>query len=204
MNINDWLKYGVELIRVIAWPVTVFLIVKKFEKEIKDLIKDIKISLSFGDKKVVITHEKAEELKQKQEKAIDQAEVKELKEENKRHKDIEKTLLEINENVTKGRDSLFLGHHFEKSYRLIFGSQLTILNLACQHGKVTEAMALAIYRRTIWATSYPYQNYIGFLITSGFITQLNPSDESYSILSVGKLFMDYLISNNIVLNKIPY
>jgi hypothetical protein len=57
------MKDIVEIIKALAWPLTVFSIVLIFKKEVKDLINDIKISLSFGDKKIDLSHDKAEELK---------------------------------------------------------------------------------------------------------------------------------------------
>ncbi len=207
MTFGDWIKitpYIVDIIKAIAWPITVFLIVKKFENEVKALIDHIKISFSFGDKKVDITHEKEEELKQEQESNPEQTRVKDLESENKKHSDIEKNLLELLDNTAKTKDALFLGYHFEKTYRLIFGSQLSILNLAYQHGKITNALAEAIYRRTMWIKTYPFESYIGFLINSGLINQLDPTDQSHDILPVGKAFVEYLNTNNMPLNKQPY
>ena len=75
----------VQIIKALAWPLTVLLIIQKFGKEIKDLINDIRISFSFGDKKVEVTHDKTEELKQKQVNVSDKSEIDKLKEENKKH-----------------------------------------------------------------------------------------------------------------------
>ena len=193
----------IQIIKILAWPLTVLLIVQKFGKEIKDLINDIRISFSFGDKRIEVAHDKTEELKQKQVDVSDKSEIDKLKEENKKHGDIEKSLLELQENTAKTKDAFFLGFHFEKTYRLIFGSQLTILNLMYQHGEITDALVQAIYRRTIWANGYPYDQYIGFLINSGLISQIS-TNQNYSILPIGRAFMDYLNSNNIPLNKQPY
>jgi len=200
----DLLSYFIDFVKAVVWPTTIFLVLNKFGNEIKALIEHIKITLSFGDKKVEITHERAEELKLQQESTPQDSQVKELKEENKKHSDIEKRLLELQENITRDKNALFLGYHFEKTYRLIFGSQLSILNLAYGHGKISDALVAAIYRRTVWASSYPYQDYINFLVNSGLLTQLNPSDGTYSLQPVGKAFIEYLNNNYIPLNKIPY
>jgi hypothetical protein len=199
------MKDIVEIIKALAWPLTVFSIVLIFKKEVKDLINDIKISLSFGDKKIDLSHDKAEELKKGQGLVLEKDEVEQLKEENKKHSDIEKRLLELQENTTKTKDAFFLGYHFERTYRLIFGSQLIILNLAYQHGAIFDPLAQSIYRRTTWANTYPYDQYIGFLISSGLIGQLNSTTNSYTILPIGKAFIEYLIVNNIqIVNKLPY
>lgn len=193
-----------DVIKAIAWPGTVLLIISKFENEIRELINHIKISLSFGGNKVEISHAEAEQLRIDQGSAISKEEAEKLKDENENHRGIEKKLLELNENTTKDKDAFFLGYHFEKTYRLIFGSQLSILKIANQTGFVQDPLAAAIYGRTSWANTYPYKDYIGFLISSGLLGKLDSSNESYSILPFGKAFIDYLQNSGIPLNKQPY
>ena len=204
MNLREWIKDFLELAKIIAWPLVVYLLFQKFQTEIRVLINEIKLSFSFGDKKLELSHKKAEALQQLQEESPNPSKIKELEEENKKHKDVQAKLLELQENTASDKNAFFLGYHFEKTYRLIFGSQLSILKLANQYDKLIDDLALSIYKRTTWATSYPYNEYIGFLINSGLIGPLNPSDQTYSILPVGKAFIGYLAANNLPLNKQPY
>lgn len=203
MGYNMYMFQTIELLKVIAWPITLLIIVWVFAKEIKELINDIRLSFTFGDKKVEIAHDKAEELKQQQT-DVDASEIEKLRTENKKHSDIEKRLLELQENTARTKDTFFIGFHFEKTYRLIFGSQLMILKLMYQHNKMLDVLTRAIYGNTSWANTYPYNQYIGFLINSGLITPLDSNDNSYSILPVGRAFIDYLSNNNIPLDKQPF
>ena len=199
INILDFLS---QVIRGCVWPLVVFLLFKKFEKEIKDLINEVKIRLSFGDKTVEISHDRLQELQQNQE-SPEKSELKELRAENKKNSEIQNILLELQSNTAKEKDVYFFGYYFERSYRLLFGSQIVILNHAYQFGSIRSALAESIHRRTVWKNTYPFNEYINYLVNSEFLS-FREEDDSYIILPVGRAFIDYLNNNSMMLNKQPY
>ena len=123
--------------------------------------------------------------------------------------DVNKKLLELNNKTSNERDIYLLQYYFEMTYRLIFGSQLYILvNLeiqSCMHKKNIED----IYNNTIWILqNYPLNSYIQFLENS-FLIEYKTDEETYYITNLGRLFLNYLRTNNIDLinnniNKVPY
>lgn len=84
---------------------------------------------------------------------------------------------------------------FERTYRLIFGSQLIILkNLyAIPAHSMTEAVLQAIHRRSKYA-DIPFTDYIGFL-TSNLLIGKNEENNSYFLTQLGTEFINYLIQN---------
>lgn len=117
-------------------------------------------------------------------------------------KDREKKLRELQDYTSRDKETYYLGYHFEKTYRLIFPSQMVILNaLKNINAEITDDFAKSIFPNTIWAQQYnvTYDQFIGFLIFSGLIEYNN---NKMKLSPLGRTFMDYLKNNNIHL-KIP-
>lgn len=89
--------------------------------------------------------------------------------------------------------------HFEKTYRLIFGSQLRVLTLLKNNPQVSREQIEAIYNTTIHVGVYSLDLFIGFLENSQLIKKNN--DNTFSLNPLGSLFLDYLVANNMTLNK---
>lgn len=197
MSTEDWIKIVLgffEVIKAVIWPLTALCIVLKFKDQIKALIlKIIKIPTPFGSLE-------AQSQEQENEQEIKNA----LAEEIKSQKRIQSKLVELQENTKKNADLNFLLYHFERTYRLIFGSQLEILDLLSKNRSLSLRFLIMKYRTTNWYPSYLFENYIGFLITSGFVAYDARDSGSYSITPFGNLFLKYLRDNGISLTKIPY
>lgn len=111
----------------------------------------------------------------------------------KLEKEDEKTEKQINPN-----DLLLLEFHSERVYRLIFGTQLGILQLLnMQELNGIAKFALGeIYKQNPISATYPFESYIGFLETNQLI-KFNLLTNSYYITPFGKFFLGYLERNQI-------
>ncbi len=189
----------VELIKIVIWPVIVLIVIiyfiNKFKREIGEQIKKIE-TLYLGKNRIELTKANSKDLKEKQRKTK-KSEIEKFKEKNNKLKNEKESTL-------KDQNLLSLFYHFEKTYRLIFGSQIIIVAFANLQTKISEASARGIYSNTTWINTYPYEQYMGFLINSGLISSLNPTDQSYYIQPLGQEFIRYLTNNNIALTKLPY
>lgn len=87
--------------------------------------------------------------------------------------------------------------HFERTYRLIFGSQLLLLKALKSSPTFSMGTPLleAIHRRSK-ENDLDFQSYIGFLENSTLIG-FNPSENSYYLTILGNEFLDYLAQNGI-------
>jgi hypothetical protein len=108
----------------------------------------------------------------------------------------------LNEELARDRDSLFILYHFEKTYRLIFGTQLTLLDIISKSNEknISGVVAQAMYTRTLWPGKYSFENYMNFLKTSQLIIH-NPTTDIFSITDLGEAFLNYLSRNQISLDK---
>ncbi|MBU1088708.1 hypothetical protein KKA02_02415 [Patescibacteria group bacterium] len=108
----------------------------------------------------------------------------------------------LNEELKKDRDGFFLLYHFERTYRLIFGSQLSLLNIISKMNKkeINNLLAQSWYNRTSWHGKYPFINYMNFLNTSQ-LTTYNSNTNTYSITKFGEAFLNYLNKYQIPQNK---
>lgn len=97
-----------------------------------------------------------------------------------------------------GEQPWLLMWHAEKVYRLIFGSQLGILqSLALSEPQgVTKFQVEQWYSKNPISANYPFENYIGFLKDNQLIT-FDSSLTTLHITPVGKYFLDYIEKNNI-------
>jgi hypothetical protein len=155
---------------IFSWPVVAFVAIIMFHKEIRELIGRIQ-RIQKGDFSIDIPS---------------------------RQKQVNKKTFE--KFAAKKPNSYEALYGFEKTYRLIFGSQLYILQLIENSpGKKTdEATLVALHNRTIWKRTYPFADYIGFLINTKL---LEKKESIYFITTVGKNFLEYLRKNNIPLQK---
>ncbi len=197
MTIDKWINTAIEVLKIIIWPGIVLIVLKKFETEVKALIGRIQ-SVSAAGVTVNTANQQKEAIE-------DNEKIKNLAEEIKTQRDITTKLVELQENTKKSKDLFELLYHFEKSYRLIFGSQLDfLLILEGKANSISREIAEALYRRTQWATTgYPFESYIGFLENSYFVN-FNQRISIYEISPLGELFLGYLRQNNISLQKVPY
>lgn len=101
-------------------------------------------------------------------------------------------------------NELLIQLHFERVYRLIFGSQIGLLQYLEILGEkgLTKFEIGELYKNNPISTTYSLENYIGFLLNNQLI-QINPVNTTHQITPVGKFFLDYLIKNQIPTNK-PY
>lgn len=137
---------------------------------------------------------------------------------NKQHEETEtKKRLEEIEKLAKNSDELLkaetlksnqflLFYHFERVYRLIFGSQIKILLDAENNGgKIDLMSAILIYKMSGWdLRGYDAGNYTKFLLDMGLVaytTGARQEDCFYTLTQVGKMFLQYLRENNITTNK---
>jgi hypothetical protein len=205
MSVEDWLnasEHVVNLIGKLVWPGVVIFVILRFQDEIKDIIKKIK-EISFGDLNLSVNERKQEQVKQ-QEGNPDKEKLTQLYEFVKSPEFQERFGHALQEYTAKNKETFQIGYHFEKTYRLIFGSQLSILSLLTSSVKLPRFNAGEIYRKTVWRShGYTFNQYIGFLVSSGLIAY-NATNDMYSLTPLGGAFMDYLVNNNIPLNKQPY
>jgi hypothetical protein len=108
------------------------------------------------------------------------------------------------ETIKKNQYLLF--YHFEKIYRLIFGSQINILlDAEMNQGKIDLPKTVLMYRISGWnEKGYDIGNYTSFLLNMGLLnytTGKMPKDCFYSLTPLGRSFLQYLRENNIPLNK---
>lgn len=203
MNIENWLNLTsivVDLTKSIFPFIILLIIFWWFKKEIKTLIKNggLKVTAPGVSFETTIQQQK-EKLTTKEKKGLEV-----LNQELETEKKQKQKLLELQEYTVRDKDAFFLGYHFEKTYRLIFPSQMVILNIMSNTNKeISDAMAQALFKRTIWAQQYniTYPQYIGFLKNSGLI-EYSSYTEKWVFTPLGNMFWEYLRNNNIWL-KIP-
>lgn len=100
------------------------------------------------------------------------------------------------------QNNWFLQFHSERVYRLIFGSQIGILQwieIQAEKG-VSKAEIEAAYATNPISSIYPFESYIGFLINNGLI-RYDPTTIAYFLLPVGKFFLLYIAGNGLPTNK---
>ncbi len=99
-----------------------------------------------------------------------------------------------------------LNYHFERVYRLIYGSQLLILDSIRKMGTAMPlAVAETIYKNTPWSANYPFEQYLNFL-EEAFLIERKTADnhKSIELLPMGYAFLEYLDENRIPLEKQPF
>lgn len=104
------------------------------------------------------------------------------------------------------KNQYLLFYHFERVYRLIFGSQIRILLSAEQNSdQISLPLAIMFYRDSGWnEKGYDAGNYTMFLLNMGLFTYKSgkmPEDCFYILTLLGKSFLRYLRENDLPLNK---
>ncbi|MBI2913235.1 MAG: hypothetical protein HYY03_04885 [Chloroflexi bacterium] len=91
--------------------------------------------------------------------------------------------------------------YYEKMYRVLFGTQLAFLQYVNTHPGATVDDALPFYRdherlaRPLSQGFQPrYENWIGFLISTGFLTQ---PDGRFYVTDLGKSFRQWMVAENL-------
>jgi hypothetical protein len=92
----------------------------------------------------------------------------------------------------------------ERNYNGIFGSQLNLLSQANGAGGITPARANAFYEEAKAAypqlyTTYRFDQWIGFLIAAGLLTQ--SAEGAYVLTNFGRGFLKYIIDRQLPVNK---
>lgn len=190
VTVPDILRF----LEIAVWPFLVAVALFYLRKEIKALLDRIKSVSAAGLTFDTVASQKGQE-------ALEDN-LKVLAEEVKRHKNIEEQLLKLNEETVQSRLAYQLAYHFERAYRLIFNSQLTVLIALSRSPEPGMNMALlqAIHRRTLLAATYSYDNWIGFLLNSQFILY-RPQTDTYALSELGFMFINYLSENHLSLDK---
>ncbi len=202
MTADNWIDVGrivVDLLKTVI-PFTILLgILLFYKKEIKALIKNGGFKISAPGLSVETLQKQQEKVGPKEKKEIES-----LNEELKNAKQIEQKLKELQEYTARDKDTFFLGYHFEKTHRLIFPTQMAILNFMVNHnGEIEEALAEALFRQTIWAQKFnvAFVQFIGFLMQAGLIFY-DKTNKKFTLAPVGNAFWEYLKNENMPL-KLP-
>ncbi len=96
-------------------------------------------------------------------------------------------------------------YFYEAYYRMIFGSQLEILQLIETKNGISIDKLVEIYNKTQWLKNgYQFSEYINFLLEKTEFISLNSERNVYILTKKGEGFIEYLRKLNIPLNKDPY
>jgi hypothetical protein len=190
----------IELIRAVWIPAIIIWLVKKYDLEVSNFIsRIIKFTTPGG-----LSFDAAQEQQEEEKKEDNELET--LAREIETSQNVRDKLFELLEETNKTKEEVTLLLFFEKIYRLIFGTQLKLLNnMILSDGKCSLTMAIISHRASGWnEKGYDFNNWIGFLTKQNIITYVsgtNQEDCYYEITNLGKLFMSYLALNKISLNK---
>lgn len=126
--------------------------------------------------------------------------------------EIEKSLSEWNikpENKEKVILRLFAGlviaHNYEQIYKIIFGSQLNLLELLnTNHGAMSPDIAISIYDSAKQAhpeiyKEYPFPNWLNYLLSQNLI--ISENDGKILLTTKGKDFLLFLVKAGYTKNK---
>lgn len=206
MQINiDW-QLILNYLGVLSWPFVISVCVIYFRKNLAGLIDRITIIKGPGGTEIR-AEEKTQANEQKQaEKTIDtekierlaKKQIKEIKSQFEKTLDEEKRSKDATINYLLDQLSIkTLELNFEKVYRVIFGSQISLLrSLLSQDpkGKTIEEVLIffAMVQRAWQPTfqSWTTDQYLNFLITNGLVEFTFQS--TYKITDKGKYFLGYI------------
>lgn len=200
MTSDNWLTILTLLIDLIKTSIpfiAIFYTLVYFRAEIKALIEKGQLKIS-GPGFSLETTQQAKEISENEKKELDSLN----KALERTNKPLEKKVQEIQTTTMGDSETLFLGYHFEKTYRIIFPTQMVILLSAnTDKGELDEALAHSFFAKTVWSTSFgmSYEQFIGFLFRTGLLKR---TKEKLSITPLGRLFLEYLAKNNIP-TKLP-
>lgn len=202
MTPDNWisiLSLFVDIVKTLIPFVTIFFIFRMFRRQIRYLIKNGGFKFSGAGISVETSNNQQKDISDKEKKTIE-----DINNELNTVKEREEKLKQLQEYTVRDKDTFYLGFHFEKTYRLIFPSQMLILKLLNESsGEIMSALTHSIYIRTIWAQKFntTFEQFIGFLIQSGLVIYEQATNK-FLITNMGKLFWEYIKNNNIPL-KIP-
>jgi len=181
-----------DVIGNLAWPIAILIIIYWLRQEIKDLLRRLTNFKAAGVSVDAVPSKQSGEKKYKQKS-------KELAKMVSEKEGVVKKLLQIQDETKKNKDYYEILYHFEKTYRLIFGSQLNILRIL-KNGPIADSLFQSIHRRTPLADVYSFNNYMNFLLNS-YLIKKRPADNKYELTLLGFYFLQYLEKNKIPLNK---
>lgn len=205
----------------ISWPIVCLIIASFFKKPISIFLKRVK-KISYGDAVFESGRKKQKDDKSEIDLATKGDDFSSIDQTISKFSDVgQKYALEIVEAETKISEIvdsqlkyerllkysqlLLMIKFFERTYRLIYGSQIRLLHKLnyspekSQDVKYLYDNAANYFPETY--KDYPYEDYLKFLVTEGLITK----DENEGILSitdVGKDFLRYLVESNSSLEKL--
>jgi hypothetical protein len=198
-----------EYIKVLIWPLFAFYFVRQYKSEVGDLInRIISFPTPFGNmyaiqqpidkpfSKIEYSKSTIESTKVDEKKVGDDINLlkKELEMKNKQIID-----------ERKNGFGYYLKHQFEKAYRVIFGSQISIL-LALEFANkniMSHEAVHKIYEVSEFHSTYSFSDYISFLLSFGFIT-FDGINITYTLSGTGQEFLNYLRKEKLPFNKKPY
>ncbi len=218
----DFLKYFFEYILKVlqagaGWPAAVLIVAYWFKGEISKKISEI-VELWFpGGKAKMENQQKSQTVNSEKVQAIEkqmeieretfQSEIQRLKNEKGNTEASKNNALKMASDLFVKNNKLERDLGFEKIYNIMYGSQLYIMK---------EMMGLPLGLTRPWIetfytnaqqanphlASYPFNNYIGFLVGLGYV-EYDSTRNVYRLLPAGKAFMDYVIENN-YMGKLPW
>lgn len=200
MNTDNWieiLRILIDLLKTLIPFGAIILIVFFFKEQIKELINSGKLKISAPGVSIETANSQQKKVSDKEKK-----EIKALNSDLKTSNIQAKKLQELQEYTSKDKDAFYLGYHFEKTYRIIFPSQMMLLSMMKSNkNEVTIPLAEALFRRTRWSQqlNMQFQTFIGFLIRSGLIRVSTSGSDKYILTPLGETYLQYLDYNKIPL-----
>ncbi len=202
MNFDEGIKVAslaIDLIKTVLPYLAIGAIFWYFRKELKNLINNGAVKVSAPGFSLETAHQQKGKISSKEKK-----EIKALNTELENTKKAKQALEELQKDTATNKNVFYLGYHFEKTYRIIFPSQMAILVFMNSHsGEMQDVLAKASFTRTIWSQNFGmrYEQFIGFLINSGLVAY---SDGLTKLLltPLGRTFLQY-INDNKIPTKLP-
>lgn len=97
------------------------------------------------------------------------------------------------EEAENNKQFMILTEFFYDTYARIFGSQVEMLKMieSVQNHQVNKEMLESFYLSTNWKNTYPFPNYIGFLLARKML-EYNPITNTYSTTDVARIFLNFI------------
>ena len=95
--------------------------------------------------------------------------------------------------------------HFERTYRLVFGSQIKLLDTLQLHGPLIMVIVRLFYDSAVQAeqefyADYPFESWCKFM-ASNYLIEINAENDTYSITSVGRDFLVWMLTQRLSRDK---
>lgn len=174
-------------LEVLVWPIVALIIVLLFQEELKGLVRNVVALRVPGGFEAKISQQKPPE------------ETPEISNELKKGGVAELRKTGVDESELMNRvASLQVALHFERTYNLIFGSQIRLLESlerAGPSGRTYEDVVSGYQSEgvtSIFLSSYPLKDYLGFLEVSGLVRTVDEAGRrSVEITPMGMGFLGY-------------